>query len=101
MVKVFEETLTLHQLGLFPLLGRSLKTTNCLESINALAEERCGKIDYWKNSNQKQRCLASAPIDVGPRLKKLIGYKHLPKLRDAIKKELKINTDSKRSEKVA
>lgn len=30
------ETLTLHRLGVFALLGLSLKTTNCLESINAL-----------------------------------------------------------------
>ncbi len=30
-----EETLTLHGLELFPLLGVSLKTTNCLESLNA------------------------------------------------------------------
>ena len=28
------ETLTLHRLGLYGVLGRSLKTTNCLESIN-------------------------------------------------------------------
>ena len=28
----FEETLTLHRLGVFAVLGRSLKTTNCLES---------------------------------------------------------------------
>jgi len=28
-----EETLILHRLGLFPLLGQSLKTTNCIESI--------------------------------------------------------------------
>jgi len=32
-----EETLTLHRLGVFPLLGESFKTTNCLESINALS----------------------------------------------------------------
>ena len=32
----FEETLTLHRLGVFPTLGVSLKTTNCLESVNAL-----------------------------------------------------------------
>ena len=37
-----EETLTLHRLGMFGLLGRSLKTTNIIESINAQAEERCG-----------------------------------------------------------
>ena len=38
-----EETVTLHRLGLFGVLGRSLKTTNGLESINALVEERCAK----------------------------------------------------------
>jgi hypothetical protein len=37
----FDETLTLHQLGLFAELGVSFKTTNCLESINGLVEDRC------------------------------------------------------------
>ena len=36
-----EETLSLHRLGVFGVLGRSFKTTNCLESVNALVEERC------------------------------------------------------------
>ena len=36
-----DETLTLHRLGVYGVLGRSLKTTNGLESINALIEERC------------------------------------------------------------
>jgi len=95
----FEETLTLHRIGLFPLLGRSLKTTNCLESINSLVEERCCKVDSWKNSNQKQRWLASALLDIEPRLRKLLGHRHLPKLREMLMKDLKIS--SKRNEKVA
>ena len=33
-----DETLTLHRLGVYGVLGRSLKTTNGLESINALIE---------------------------------------------------------------
>ena len=40
-----EETLTLHRLGVHAVLGRSFKTTNCLESVNALVEERCAKVD--------------------------------------------------------
>jgi transposase-like protein len=86
----FEETLTLHRLGLFPLLGRSLKTTNVLESVNAQAEQRCGRVDHWKNSKQKQRWLAAALLDIEPRLRRLIGYRHLPRLRTAIQKELGI-----------
>jgi len=91
----FEETLTLHRLGVFGVLGRSLKTTNILESVNSQAEERCGRVDYWKNSNQKHRWLASALLDIEPRLNRLCGYRHLPKLREAIKKELKLQTDKK------
>ena len=86
----FEETLTLHRLGVFPLVGRSLKTTNVLESVNAQAEQRCGRVDHWKNSNQKQRWLAAALLDIEPRLRRLSGYRHLPQLRAAIQIELGI-----------
>ena len=86
-----EETLTLHRLGVFPLVGRSLKTTNVLESVNAQAEQRCGRVDHWKNSNQKQRWLAAALLDIEPRLRRLLGYRHLPLLRAAIQRELGIS----------
>ena len=46
-----EETLTLHRLGVYGVLGRSFKTTNCIESANAQIEERCAKVDSWKNSS--------------------------------------------------
>ena len=87
----FEETLTLHRLGVFPLVGRSLKTTNVLESVNAQAEQRCGRVDHWKNSAQKHRWLAAALFDIEPRLRRLLGYRHLPALRSAIQKELGIS----------
>lgn len=87
----FEETLTLHRLGLVGMLGKSLKTTNCMESVNAMIEQRCGKVDHWKNSSQRQRWLAATILDVEPRLNRIAGYRHLPKLRDAIMKELKLD----------
>ena len=98
-----EETLTLHRLGVYGVLGRSLKTTNCLESVNALIEERCAKVDHWKNSNQRQRWLATALVDIEPRLRKVMGYRHLPKLREALKRELKIEqkTSTRSKRKIA
>ena len=87
-----DETLTLHRLGVYGVLGRSLKTTNGLESINALIEERCAKVDHWQNSSQRHRWLATALLDIEPRLRKVMGYGHLPRLRDALKRELKIDT---------
>ena len=40
-----EETLTLHRLGLFDKLGKSLKTTNCIESLMSLIDQKTGKVD--------------------------------------------------------
>jgi len=91
-----EETLTLHRLGMFGKLGRSFKTTNCLESINSQVEGRCGKVDAWKNSSQKQRWLASALLDIEPRLRKVMGHKNLPALREALMKELKLDAGETR-----
>ena len=87
-----EETLTLHRLGLYGVLGRSLKTTNGLESVNALVEERCARVDHWQNSSQRHRWLATALLDIEPRLRKVMGYHHLPELRAALQRELKIDT---------
>ena len=85
-----DETLTLHRLGVYGVLGRSLKTTNGLESINALIEERCAKVDHWQNSSQRQRWLATALMDIEPRLRKVMGYRHLPRL--PIERELSDTT---------
>ena len=97
----FEETLTLHRLGLFARIGRSLKTTNILESVNSQAEERCGRVDHWQNSKQKQRWLAAALLDIEPRLRRLGGYRHLPALQAAIMKELKLGGAEERSKRAA
>ena len=86
----FEETLTLHRLGLFAELGTSFKTTNCIENLNALIGHRTDKIDCWRNSEQKHRWLATAVLDIEPRLRKVRGHRHLPRLRAALQSLLKI-----------
>lgn len=85
-----EETLTLHRLGVFTILGVSLKTTNCIESINAQLSRHLGRVTHWKNSDQKHRWLASALILIEPKLRKIKGYQALPQLRRILQKELKL-----------
>jgi transposase-like protein len=84
----FEETLTLHRLGLFSELGVSLKTTNILESIHARVEDRTARVDHWRNSEQKQRWLATALLDLEPRLHRIKNFRSLPLLRDALKRHV-------------
>lgn len=84
-----EETLTLHRLGLFKELGRSFKTTNCLENLNALVAQRTDKVDCWRNSDQKQRWLATTLLDIEPRLRLVCGYQQMTRLRTALQMNLK------------
>jgi transposase-like protein len=85
-----EETLTLHRLGLFTALGKSFKTTNCIESLMAQVGQYTDKVDYWKNSSQKQRWVSSALMEIESRLRRVEGHRHLYRLRDALKKEFNI-----------
>jgi transposase-like protein len=82
--------MTLHRLGLFRELGISLKTTNSIESLHSLMAARTDKVDHWKNSNQRQRWVATALLDIEPDLRRIKGFRHLPALRHALQVELNL-----------
>ena len=78
----FEETLTLQRLGMFDKLGRSFKTTNCIESLNRQIGIYTDRISRWKNSNQRRRWTATAMLEIEPKLQKVNNHKYLNELRD-------------------
>jgi len=59
----------------------------------ALIAQKTDKVDYWRNSNQKQRWLATALLDIEPRLNRIRGYRYLPELRKALKWGLRIREE--------
>jgi putative transposase len=83
-----EETLTLHRLDLLPLLGTSFRTTNCIENVNSLLQQLTHNALRWTNSSQRHRWVATALLDIEPRLRRIRGYRHLPMLRQSIQAEL-------------
>ena len=85
-----EETLTLHRLGLMPMLQVSFRTTNCIENVNSLIGQLTNNVRHWTNSSQRHRWVATALLDRQPRLRRVKGRKHLPMLREALKTELAI-----------
>ncbi|HHT9141787.1 MAG TPA: hypothetical protein ACFYEG_08460 [Candidatus Wujingus californicus] len=70
-------------MGLHKELKRSFTTTNMIG-------EKTDKVDYWKNSSQKQRWVATSLLYSENRLNKVCGYKYLSRLRGAIQKEIGI-----------
>ena len=44
----------------------------------SLIAQRTDRVDHWRNSDQKQRWVATALLDIEPRLNRIQGYRHLP-----------------------
>ena len=80
----FEETLILQRLGMAEKLGTSFRTTNCIENVNAQLAIYTDRVSYWKNSEQRQRWVATSLIEIEPRLRKVRGHQHLRELRLAL-----------------
>jgi len=85
-----EETLTLHRLGLAEELRLSFATTNVIESIQAHVGRLTDHVDHYRNSEQKQRWVGTALLEIEPRLRRVRGMKHLPALRAALQREMGI-----------
>jgi putative transposase len=81
-----EETLMLQRLGMFEKLGKSFKTTNCIENVNKSLGVYTDRVDRWQNSDQRQRWVATALLEIEPRLNCVMGHEHLKELREAMKR---------------
>lgn len=89
LMEGLEETLTIHRLGLNEILGRSFSTTNCIESLNSQVEKYTRKVKHWMNSDQRHRWVVMGLVDAESKLHRVSGFKHLNRLREALKKEIK------------
>ena len=83
-----EDTLTLHRLGLFGELGKSLKTTNCIESLMGDIEEYTRDVKRWHHSPQRHQWMALALMEAENGFRRLGGYRDLPRLKQALKEAI-------------
>lgn len=81
-----EETLLLQRLGMFEKLGKSFKTTNCIEGVHKQLARYTDRVDRWQNSDQRRRWIASAFLEIEPGLNRVHGHEHLKELRKAMKR---------------
>ncbi len=76
-----EETLSLHRLGLYAELGKSLSSTNCIESVMSQLGQYTDKVDRWRGGSHIQRWAAAGLLALEPRLQKTRGFRYLNLLR--------------------
>jgi transposase-like protein len=87
------ETLTLHRLGLQDELY-SLASTNGIESLLSNLGQYTDKVDRWRNGRHIQEWAAAGLLHIEPRLRKLMGYRYLPELRERLQKILNLRPKS-------
>ena len=83
-----EETLTVHRLGLPPLLRTSLRSTNMIESMFSNHRHLMHNVRRWTTSDQRPRWLATCFLEAEKTFSKIQGYRAIPVLINAMEHEL-------------
>ena len=83
-----DETLTVLRLGVPPTLARTLRSTNCIESMISVCREHAGNVKRWRDGQMALRWCAAGMVEAGKQFRRVNGHLHLPALRAAPEREV-------------
>lgn len=86
------ETLTVLRLGVPPTLARTLRSTNCIESMISIARNHSTNVKNWQNGNMALRWCAAGMIEARAQFRRVNGHLHLPALRIALNEHIAAQT---------
>jgi putative transposase len=78
------ETLTVLRLNMSPTLARTLRSTNCIESMISIARTHSVNVKNWQNGTMALRWCAAGMIEARGQFRRVNGHLHLPALRAAL-----------------
>ena len=80
------ETLTVLRLGVPPTLARTLRSTNCIESMISICRNHSANVKNWQNGDMALRWCAAGLVEAGKQFRRVNGHLHLPALRAALQR---------------
>ena len=83
-----DETLTVLRLNVAPTLARTLRSTNCIESMISVCREHAGNVKRWRDGQMALRWCAAGMVEAGKQFRRVNGHLHLPTLRAALQREI-------------
>lgn len=83
-----EETLTLHRLGVGPLLRRTLSTTNAIESCLSTVRQVTRNVTHWQGGDHIARWTAAGLLEAEKKFNRVKGYRELRELAKKLDPEL-------------
>lgn len=83
----FDQTLTLHRLGVDPILRNRLSTTNSIENLFSVSRDQFRRVRNWKSDpTMRLRWAAATMLDAERRFNRLKNHALLPALINALAK---------------
>jgi putative transposase len=82
-----EETLTVMRLGVPPTLARTLRSTNCVESMIEICRDHSSNVKNWRDGQMALRWCAAGMAEAAKQFRRVNGHLHLPTLRRALDTE--------------
>jgi putative transposase len=83
-----DETLTVLRLGVPPKLARTLRSTNCIESMISVCRDHARNVKRWRDGQMALRWCAAGMVEAGQQFRRVNGHLHLPTLRIALEREV-------------
>ena len=78
------ETLTVIALKVPPTLGRTLRSTNAIESMIEICRDHSVNVKRWRDGQMALRWCAAGMVEAAKQFRKVNGFLHLPALRTAL-----------------
>ena len=82
------ETLTVLRLGVPPTLARTLRSTNCIESMISICRNHSTNVKNWQSGDMALRWCAAGLVEAGKQFRRVNGHMHLPVLRAALQRHV-------------
>ena len=82
------ETLTVLRLGVPPTLARTLRSTNCIESMISICRDHATNVKRWRDGQMALRWCAAGMVEAGKQFRRVNGHLHLPALRIALERHI-------------
>jgi len=84
------ETLTITRLGFGAdsALGRTLRSTNSIESMLSVCHERSRNVKRWRGGEMVLRWTAAGMLDAERSFRRVRGFREIPKLQAALRRQI-------------
>ena len=69
-------------------LARTLRSTNCIESMISICRNHSANVKNWQNGDMALRWCAAGLVEAGKQFRRVNGHLHLPVLRAALQRHV-------------